>query len=264
MELIRRFLRGRLGGRSVLYQYASRLYSRVAITYREGPLMAGILNRIARAPQGQMELVKFKNLAHPFFLRPGTHDVATAINTFVRSEYGQINKNWQPKTLVDAGAYIGDTSAYFLSRFPELNVLALEPNPENFAVAKRNLAPYGSRVAVLPFALSSNEGSVHFSGGGTGGSISDDGITVTATSIPQILERIPGQRISLLKLDIEGAEETLFSTAPERWLTSVDRIIVELHGPRIIKSVLNVLAQHHWAVRPYRSVWYCAAPGLRV
>ena len=42
------------------------------------------------------------------------------------------------------------TPVYFLSRFPNAYVIAIEPDPDNFAILKHNLAPYKGRChAVL-------------------------------------------------------------------------------------------------------------------
>ncbi len=62
--------------------------------------------------------------------------------------------------MVDAGAHHGHTAVQYLEHFPNSHVIALEPEPENFAIAKKALAPFGERVELLPFALAETDGSV--------------------------------------------------------------------------------------------------------
>jgi FkbM family methyltransferase len=215
------------------------------------------VHRIAAMNGGATELVRFRNLAEPLEVRPGTNDIETAVDTVVRKEYGR----WLPEkvgVLVDAGAFIGDTSAWYLSRFQDANVWALEPNPENRALAERNLARYGNRAVVLPLALSGREEIVHFDGTGTAGSIGKTGYEVRTTTVPELLKIIPSGQIDVLKIDIEGAELDVFEANPQAWLPKVGLIIAELHGPEITKRVLDILAANNMSARQYRSVWYCA------
>jgi hypothetical protein len=68
----------------------------------------------------------------------------------------------------------------------------------------------------------------------------------------------------VLKLDIEGAEEALFSNNARSWLEKVDHIIVETHGPTCEKAVLEVLAASEWTARRYRNLYYCSSPKIQI
>ena len=84
---------------------------------------------------GDEAVLNLRSLEFPIIIRPGTDDLSSVINNAIREEYGQFKKNFSPVTIVDAGAYIGDTAAYFLSRFPDAQVVALEPNEESYILA---------------------------------------------------------------------------------------------------------------------------------
>jgi FkbM family methyltransferase len=160
--------------------------------------------------------------------------------------------------MIDAGAYIGDTTAYFLSRFPDLQIVALEPNPKSYHLAEQNLAPYGERVTLLPYALSASEAPVYISGDETGARIHDaEGVEAEATTISRLLERFPSGRVNILKLDIEGAEEEIFRAHPETWLSKVDLLIVETHGPNITRTVLGALEHNGWRSVQHRNQYFC-------
>jgi hypothetical protein len=45
-----------------------------------------------------------------------------------------------------------------------------------------------------------------------------------------ILKISGDERISILKMDIEGAERVVFQHGYERWIDRVDAIVIELHG----------------------------------
>lgn len=263
MEQLRRIVRGAIGYENSVYRAAAVGLNTAEIVRKEGLDMLSNIRRIeSAAVGGACEQVKFRNLLRPIDVRPGTKDLVTVVDTVVREEYGK----WPPRNdigvLVDAGAFIGDTSAWYLSRFPQLRTWALEPMPDNFELARRNLGRYGDRATVLPLALAGSEGTVRFEGGGTGGSIGgDNGIEVKTTCMPALLATIPGGHIDVLKIDIEGAEVDVFEAAPQQWLGKVDRIIVELHGPEIARKVHAILDANGWGYRQYRSVWYCAPKG---
>ena len=54
--------------------------------------------------------------------------------------------------------------------------------------------------------------------------------TADAVTVPSILQRLGWDRIGLLKMDIEGHEETVLSGNCD-WLNLVDAICVEYHQP---------------------------------
>lgn len=137
--------------------------------------------------------------------------------------------------IVDAGGYIGLTSILFARRFPQAQVICLEPSTENHAIAKRNCAPFRN-ITVLNCALGPVSGKAVLQDRGTG----QWGFTITEAAGARALEVVEvlslselmaahgAARVDLLKLDIEGGEYELFETAPE-WIDRCEVMIVELH-----------------------------------
>lgn len=255
-ECIRRHVRGRLGYRSLIYQTASRVHTALITILREGFRTYQQIRRL-RVGKGDAEKVYFRSLEHPLFLRPGTDDIDAVLNNIVRREYGQFDIDVIPKVIVDAGAYIGDTAAYFLSRFPTAKVYAVEPNPDSIAMAQRNLAPYGDRVSLIPAALYDKTTRVFVNGIATGAHIGNVGFDVETITLPALLKEIPEGFIDILKLDIEGAEAQLFGAYFDDWLPKVGMIIMETHGPEIEQRVLRTLLENGWTCELYRNLWYC-------
>ncbi|MBN4046407.1 FkbM family methyltransferase [bacterium AH-315-P15] len=253
-------MRDRLGYASKFYRFASRLLGWSITLWREGPF---VLLKLEELKQNSAKTslpipLKLRALKHPINIRPGTNDINVMINNIIRREYGKISLPARPCLLIDAGAYIGDTSAYFLSCFPNLTCIALEPNPVSYALAEKNLRAYGDRVTLKQVALASTDGDVFLSGEETGAHIDQTGgIKVPAITISKILEEVSDCYFKILKLDIEGAEVKLFESHPETWLTHIDQILVETHSAHGTEIVLSALHQNGWTTRRYRNLYYC-------
>jgi FkbM family methyltransferase len=259
MEVIRRLIRGLIGADSRLYQAGAAFLDFISVTSKEG-IRTWLTFRKMNAGNCEPGLpvpVSLQTLQYPIYIRPGTPDVSTIINNVIREEYGHFSYEGDPEWMIDAGAYIGDTAAYFLSRFSKLRVIALEPNPSAFAMASQNLKPYGARVILMKKGLWVDDKNLLFGGEGTGASIQDKGFAIECISIPTILKQFSLDRIDILKLDIEGAEKAIFATNPEEWLDRIGLLIIEIHGPEILHVVSLALQRNNFSMRQYRSVWYC-------
>lgn len=144
-------------------------------------------------------------------------------------------------TVVDLGANIGLTGLYFDSLFPDANFICVEPNPYNLPVLRKNVTSFSGRVHVVEGAISDHSGHQLFDAGGRawesklGNNSYDnnndnfDRLTVRLYSMPEIIDGFGLSEISLLKIDVEGAEVDLLRNGAE-WLEIVNTIIIELHG----------------------------------
>jgi FkbM family methyltransferase len=257
LERLRRFVRERIGFNSPLYRAGAWLLDFAAVIKSDGWHTWKRLRTIQKGEGDSVVSVALRNVRHPIFVRPNTADVRTILDTVVREEYGQLRLESEPKWMIDAGAYIGDTSCYFLSRFAGLRVIALEPNSPSYEMAKMNLRPYGERVSTLNKGLAEKDGRLSFGGSSTGVSMRGGDFEIDCTCIETILKEFSIPHINILKMDIEGAEEMIFLESPERWLQKVDVLLIELHGDRIEKLVQNVLSRNGFSFRKYRSIWHC-------
>ena len=260
MEHIRRAVRGAVGYDSMTYRFASRAYVTAEIARREGIGNAIKINRLDGSKSSGNDTLRLNALEHPIEVRAGTPDIATIINNVIREEYGQSWLVSEPKTLLDAGAYIGDTTAYFLSRFSGLHAVALEPDPNNLALAERNLAPYGERANLINAALDGSAGRVRIDGAHDGAGISEQGVEVDALTVPDVMERMGWNELDVLKMDIEGAEVAVLDERANAWLGRVRSVILEPHGDEIEAKVRATLSGNGFRVERYRSVLYCVRP----
>jgi FkbM family methyltransferase len=227
-----------------------------------GPATILLLGELSARVQRRFPTVGFPSLTiplrirllkHPFRLRLFTSDVWVVRQTLYERHYRDIEAAGGNGLVIDLGANIGSYAALVLSRHHDTRVLCVEPDPETAEVARRNLAPYGPRAEVLPTAIWDRPAGLRIKRYGAGLEWSihvrpcEDGETpdITAVTMDQILEREGRDRIDVLKIDIEGAEEQLFAgNVP--WLDRVDLVAVELHGPQARGAVERALEPGGW------------------
>ena len=178
--------------------------------------------------------VPLPGLPHPVFLRAGSTDRDVFRQVWLDQEL-DIRMRKSPTTIVDAGAHIGLASLKFASLYPEAQIVALEIDPTNVSLLRRNTAPY-PRINVLHKALWRAAGHVKIENPEDDAWAfrarevqSSDPAAIEATGIAQLLGDLGVDRIDLLKLDIEGAEIEVFTNGQEDWIDRVGIIVVELH-----------------------------------
>ena len=184
--------------------------------------------------------LRARRARHPLLARPSSTDLKVFAQTFVSEPYACLDDVADVELIVDCGANVGFASAFLLSRFPKASLVALEPDPENFALLQRNLAPYGARATALQAGVWSHNTRLRIvdepyrDGGAWARQVREVSAHETsdmeALDIPEILRRAGHDRISILKMDIEGSECVVFgATNVDAWLSRVDCLAVELH-----------------------------------
>jgi FkbM family methyltransferase len=172
-------------------------------------------------------------LYHRVRLRLGTSDFCAYkdVLVFEEKQYDPCIPNFNPKTIVDAGAHIGMTSLLFARKYPAAKILALEPERANFAALVTNVSPYSS-VVPIQAALWKRDGEIkigpsmaHIKGAFQ---VSESGTqSVRGITMETLLSETGIDSVDLLKLDIEGSEAEVFE-APT-WINRVRVIAIELH-----------------------------------
>lgn len=189
--------------------------------------------------QGEFTLAS-RHAAHPLVCRAGTSDIDVFKHIYVLREYACLDELREPALIIDCGANAGYSTAYFLNRFPTARVIAVEPDPGNFEMLRKNTAPFGDRCETVRAGVWSKAGGLMFSevpfGDGREWARSvreaapHETPAVTAVDVGGLLAASGFDRISLLKIDIEGSEAAVFSGSHSAWIDRVDNLIIELHG----------------------------------
>ena len=181
-------------------------------------------------------LLRSKYARHPFWVRRNTSDVQVFKQIFCEREYGCLDALEDADLIVDCGANVGYSAAYFLTKFPRCTLVAIEPDAENFAAMQRNLSVYGDRVVLYNSAVWSKSTGLVMAPEylGEGEEWARRVREAHADETPQMealdLQSLIGsRRVSVLKIDIEGAEAEIFSHQTP-WISQVDNLVIELHG----------------------------------
>lgn len=131
--------------------------------------------------------------------------------------------------ILDGGANIGLSSLYFCKNWPHANIIAVEPDRANCEMFERNVGGR-TNVKLVQGALASSSGMARITNPAAEAweyrvEIVNDG-EIPAVAINDLItsDMLP----FIAKIDIEGAENELFSANTE-WIDSFPIIIVELH-----------------------------------
>lgn len=153
--------------------------------------------------------------------------------------------------ILDIGANIGLSALYFSEEFPAGNIHAYEPDPEVFEYLVKNIKRNkASNVSIHNIAIWKENCELAFHNhGADAGYLAqtvdhNHTIQVKALSFKDLITPF-ADRISLLKMDIEGAEvETILSFV--EGLAKIDNIFVEYHSfenqPQYLNKLLTALS----------------------
>jgi FkbM family methyltransferase len=140
---------------------------------------------------------------------------------------------------------------YFLNRFPQAVVVAVEPSPENVALCRRNLLPYHERAHVIRAAVWGSAGPMRLVRGACGDGrdwanqvepvTNPTAADVEGIDMPSLVRLAGMEVVDVLKIDIERSEFDLFRSGTDRWLPSVRNVAIELHDHDCEKVFFDAL-----------------------
>lgn len=201
-----------------------------------------------------------KRVALPIFRGPLRGErwlLATRINFFLGSYEPEQTQAFaravRPGAIVyDVGAHYGYYSLLAAKLAGESgSVVALEPSPRNLSVLRRHIELNRLRnVAVVELAVSDHEGDAGFDNtAGSGvGHLSDQGpLVVRLTTLDLLARRFPVPNV--IKIDVEGAEESVLAGGTELLKNSRPTIFLSTHGPALHESCSRTLRGLGYTVR---------------
>ena len=156
--------------------------------------------------------------------------------------------------IIDGGANAGYVTLALARRYPRCRIVAVEPDAGNCELLRLNSAAL-PQVRVLQAALWSESGTLGITNPGAKSvsyrvSADGAGASVPACTIADVMAQAGAATISLLKLDIEGAEYELLRNGWEAWFPRVRALMVELHES--LAPGLEALFAERLATRPHR------------
>jgi FkbM family methyltransferase len=177
-------------------------------------------------------------------LRPDTTDIETFGQIFLYAHYrthgfarhADIVAYYESCTnplILDLGANIGLSPLYFAKNWPRATIVGVEPDAGNYALFERNIAAQKNIIPVCG-AVASRRSHAHIinpheSAWGYRTTIDDSNSGgLPAIPVTELLDQHRECEPFICKIDIEGAEQELFS-ANTQWVERFPIVIIELH-----------------------------------
>ena len=168
-------------------------------------------------------------------------DLKTFREVFLQKEY-EVGVHVQPRFIVDLGANIGLSVAYFYLNYPDCHILAIEPDPRAF-ILLRKVCSQDRRLRCLNLAVAGKTGtlSLHVTNTAISSSLfprkGEIGtVEVECQTFSDLVKDI--SEIDILKIDVEGSEQYVLSD-PAIQKTNI--IIGEVHPDLIETPAVNLL-----------------------
>ena len=208
-----------------------------------------------------------RNYQNQVYFRHNTSDTKVLYQVFFEQQYACISNLELPKLIVDCGANVGYASLYFLNKYPHTHIIAVEPDLENFKICEKNLEFYQERISLIHSGIWSHSTGLAISKGDFGDcrewaiqvkEVDDDRkADIYAIDIYSLLENSRFTSIDLLKMDVEGAETTIFSRNYDKWLSKVKNIAIELHGEECRKKFFQALSAYKYELSEFGELTIC-------
>jgi FkbM family methyltransferase len=172
----------------------------------------------------------------------------------IRRSFDDIERTSTP-LILDCGANIGLSSLYFAKNWRSAHVVAVEPDPGNFALLRRNVEGQAN-IQPVQAAVGGKDGPVRIMNKEaqawarrTERAPGEGPDSIPGLSVQSLISLTPPPRLYrpfLIKIDIEGAEKDLFSCNLD-WISQFSVLIIELHdwmlpGERTSRGFLEAIA----------------------
>jgi FkbM family methyltransferase len=149
--------------------------------------------------------------------------------------------------ILDCGANIGLATVYFKMNYPKAKVISFEPDPKIYATLNKNIQSLElTDVETFQEAIWINNDGIEFNleGGFSGRIPMDEEENKRIKVKSKRLKDLLNQKVDLLKMDIEGAENSVVFDIQDS-LHNVENIFIEYHShhneAQMLGEILNIL-----------------------
>lgn len=161
--------------------------------------------------------------------------------------------------IIDAGANVGYTTLFIHSLLTNSVIYAIEPSTENTLMFTENISclKNNNNIKLYQNALSHKEGMFYaidrdFRDGKDWSitTTADNNGSISGISIKEIIEQNNLKYITLLKIDIEGAERFIFNTTNDLSFLSITKVLaIEIHDEFNIRDVIcDILRNNNFII----------------
>jgi len=202
-----------------------------------------------------------------FYVRKYSRDLLVFMQFFTEKEYFieyikplKIKFTEEFIFIIDSGANIGCSAIYFHLLFPNAKIVCIEPEESNFKLLKKNIQINNALAEIIPLQMAVwNEVTElelmqrdwsHDAFHVMKKPIPDQVISkIGTTTFPQLMQEFGYGQIDLLKIDIEGAEQTIFKDDAhwQLFIPKTKRLIIEVHDEFIsAQKLCDLLENAHF------------------
>ena len=168
----------------------------------------------------------------------------------------ELRRSFAPKegeTVIDVGANVGAYTLLAAKLVGENGrVVALEPEPINFNLLKRNIEINGFKnVILLQLAAWNKDGSAvmeirrniadHTLSPQFGSTEALFQMEVQTARIDSLTRKIGIRKVDWLKVDVEGAEYKVLMGCRNLLASSRAHVLIEVHLPEVLEPIINLL-----------------------
>ena len=194
-------------------------------------------------------------------IRPGTTDPLVYYDVLVNELYGRFIPGGPISRVLDLGANIGLASVFFLSRFPGCRVVAVEPDPQNAAVCRRNLEPFSDRAMLVQGAVWAEGArlsllSQHAGTWASSVDVDPEG-QIEGHTIASLIGMLGGTA-DIVKIDIEGAEQAILEAPDTAWMDDVRCVAMEPEHASSLEAFQRAAAGRMRIVHRYGDVVFAS------
>lgn len=165
-------------------------------------------------------------------------DSGGLLSVHVDGDYEVPGLDWTSlKTVLDVGAHVGTFTVWAARRAPQARFIAVEPNPETYALLARNIRDnhLEERVTAVNAAVAGEVGRgtlelvEHSLGTRLARTAAPGRVSVDTVTIESLLASSGMENVDMLKIDCEGMEYEVFGTMPPQQLSRIGLVACEYH-----------------------------------
>lgn len=197
--------------------------------------------------------VRVRGIPTKLYVRNCDSDIHSLWSTFGEKDF-DVELEKEPRLIIDVGGYVGYTSVFFAKKYPEAQVIAIEPDKENCALFRRNCREYRN-IHLVEKAIWNSNTRVQIDNPGdqswsfqVSEASSEKVDSIETITIPDLLDEFNAIEVDLLKMNIEGSEKIVFSSDCASWINKVCTMIIKTHGTECKEAVLRATSLFNFAL----------------
>jgi FkbM family methyltransferase len=212
----------------------------------------------SRLKTGMTDKVQLPGIKNTLRLRKNSDDIKLFKQIMIHREYW-FSSPIEPQFIIDGGANIGLSSVFFATLYPKAEIIAIEPQRDNYLLLCDNTRNYPNIKCMnaglwhKSTTLEVTDAAVGTTGFMVNETSPDNPNGFKAVGTSEILTLHNRAFIDLYKIDIEGAEKEVLSENAE-WLSQTKMMILELHDrkkPGCSHAFFNALHRHNFECHPF-------------